>query len=366
MKKVVIVSTYPEHGTKNIGDDLITTCLTQIIQDLCEAEIQVIWRADSWDQVKDRVLSSHHVFFACLAIRPKMHVLEYPYMEKIILSDVPFSVIAAGTSLSMTGGGDLFGGFSKEALSLLHRSNQAAAVFTTRGWGTQEFCQRHGLNNAVFNGDVAFYDKKKKGRRFEKGKEIERIIISDPHMGEIYLSSLNLLHDNISSLFPDAHIRIAQHGVNESVTRFCKEKGVECLEIYKDRHNGLSVYENIDLHVGYRVHGHVCALKNRAYSYLLEQDGRGFDYGVTLDQKLSIPNYVFLKPLRTIKNSAKLLLGKPLTQEPVASRKAADEMSALIKKDLSDGFSKFVGLENQIESFNEQTFKSVEKALFQT
>ena len=366
MKPIIIVSTYPEHGTKNIGDDLITNCLTKIIQDLCEADIQVIWRADSWDEVKDKVLDSHHVFFACLAIRPKMHETEYPYMEKIILSGVPFSVIAAGTSLSMTREDDFFGGFSKDTLSLLSRANKAAAVFTTRGWGTQEFCQRHGLNNAVFNGDVAFYDKKNKGRCFEKGKEIEKIIISDPHMADVYLPSLNLLHDNISSLFPHADLSIAQHGVNDIIAGFCKEKGVECLELYKDRENGLSVYENIDLHVGYRVHGHVCALKNRTYSYLLEQDGRGFDYGITLDKKLSIPNYAFSKPLHTIKNSAKLLLGKPLTQEPIASKKAADKMSALLKKDLSDGFSKFVGLEKQIENFNEQTLKSVKKALFET
>jgi hypothetical protein len=361
----VIVSTYPESGSRNIGDQLITSCLKNLITDnIPGAEFNVIWRADSWDNVKDIVLAADHVFFACLAIRPYMHKREYPYLEELVDSCVPFSVIAAGTAFPVSRNVNIYEGFSEESIRLLKKVNEHAAVFTTRGVLSQEFCQRAGLHKAVFNGDVAFYDNNLDGFVFDKYVDVKKIVISDPHRPLSYTESMEVLVDGLKSAFPNAEVLIAQHGVSKVVEEFCQRKSIRIEKIYENRYSGLNVYDEADLHVGFRVHGHVSALKRRKYSYLLEQDGRGCDYGATIQSKISIPNYQSSGiPVFSIKNLIKFFIGRPLTFKNKASVSPAHQVLALIKRDAEGGFAKFSGLEKQIMEFNRLTKNSIKKVL---
>lgn len=113
-KNIVIISTYPEHGSRNIGDQLITDSLSAIIKEQCDAKITTVWRAEAWQKVSDVISKADHIFFACLAIRPDMEELIYPYLSKVLESGRPFSVIAAGTDLPVHQKGDIYAGFSKK------------------------------------------------------------------------------------------------------------------------------------------------------------------------------------------------------------------------------------------------------------
>jgi hypothetical protein len=365
MKNFVIVSTYPESGSRNIGDQLITFCLKNLITDnIPGAEFSLIWRADSWDNVKDVVLAADHVFFACLAIRPNMHKNEYPYLDKIVNSDVRFSVIAAGTDLAVARDVDIYKEFSKECIQLLHEVNNRADAFSTRGGVSQEFCRRVGLDKARFSGDIAFYDKKYNGVVFEKNTEIRKIVISDPHRAAAYIKPMGILIDELRNAFPDAKLLVAQHGVSKEIEGLCETKNVKIVKIYAERYSGLDVYDQADLHVGFRVHGHVSALKRRKYSYLLEQDGRGCDYGVTIEKKVSLPCYSTGKYLFSLTNLVKLIIGRPLTVKHEVSVSPAYQLMALIRRDVENGFERFLGLEEQIENFNkasEDTLRAVLK-----
>lgn len=365
MKKFVIVSTYPETGSKNIGDQLITTCLQKLVMDkVADAEFSIIWRADSWDNVKEAVFEADHVFFACLALRPNMHKNEYPYLGELVDSGIPFSVIASGTSLPVSKDTNIYEGFSHESISLLKKINDKSVVFTTRGVVSQEFCRRAGLNNAVFNGDVAFYDKKLDGLNFKQGAQCKKIVVSDPHRALGYIEAMHVLIDGLRAVFPDADIVVAQHGVNEVVEDFCRRNSIKVEKIYEDKYSGLKIYDEADLHVGFRVHAHVSALKRRKYSYLLEQDGRGCDYGATLERKISVPNYSFSKtPECSLKNLVKLLIGRPLAYREKASIAPVYQLLAMIRKDSEEGFLKFVGFEQQVVEFNRLTETSIKKVL---
>jgi len=362
MKNIVIVSTYPENGSRNIGDQLITNSLAEIIKQHCDAKITTVWRADNWDNVSEPILNADHVFFACLAVRKRMETNIYPYLNNIIDSGVPFSVIAAGTDLPVHRIGGLYSGLSRDTLHLLGRVNNCAKVFTTRGALTQGFCVHAGLDQAKLSGDVAFYDRRFDGLVFTKNREIKKVVISDPHRPALYLSALKVLQKGISELFPSAKITLAQHGVSDCIDEFCSSNDLDCAKIYKDRDGGLNIYDDADLHVGFRVHGHVSALKRRKYSYLLEQDGRGCDYGLTLDRKISIPNYAHSIAALSLKNLARLALRRPLAGGTVSTA-PAQQLIALIKKDGNEGFRKFEGLESQLGRFNEHTVHSVIKAL---
>jgi hypothetical protein len=314
-----------------------------------------VFRADNWADVKEIVMQADHVFFACLAIRKNLADVEYPWLAKVIERKIPFSVIAAGTDLPINSNKDIYSNISVSSLKLLQNVNLSALAFTTRGQLSQNFCALQGLNNATFNGDIAFYDKKYSNLTFEKNKPIKKIIISDPHRPASYFDSMKVLIAGLKTIFPNAHIVIAQHNISKEVELFCDSNGFENMRIYEDKHSGLDIYDTADLHVGYRVHGHVSALKRRKYSYLLEQDGRGCDYGLTIKSKVSIPNYL---SAYTSTSRYKRLLGKILykyIETPAASVSPAYQMLAMIKADASDGFSRFLRLENQIEEFNSLT-----------
>ncbi|MDR5903018.1 polysaccharide pyruvyl transferase family protein [Halomonas icarae] len=365
MKNFVIVSTYPEQGSKNIGDQLITTCLKNLVSDLIpDAGFSVIWRADSWDNVKSTVLGADHVFFACLALRPNMHKNEYPYLGELVDAGIPFSVIAAGTDLPVDKDADIYAGFSDDSIRLLKKVNDRAAVFTTRGGVSQEFCLRIGLEKVIFSGDVAFYDQSLSEVKFEKGVECKKIVVSDPHRASCYIKPFKTLLDGLRDLFPEAEVVVAQHGVNKVIDDFCYENSIKTEKIYEDRYGGLKVYDEADLHVGFRVHAHVSALKRRKYSYLLEQDGRGCDYGSTLERKISVSNFIFPKNLaKNYKNLARLLLGRPLNYVALASVSPVHQLLAIIRHDSEDEFRKFAGLEDQILKFNRLNQGAIEKAL---
>lgn len=362
-EKIVIVSTYPAHGSKNIGDKLITNKLISVISEFGDYDFEVIWRADSWRSVKGVVLSASHVFFACLAIRPEMHKVEYPYLKDVIESGMPFSVIAAGTALNVSSEQDIYRSFSLETIDLLAKVSENATVATTRGYLSQEACHRLGLKKFVFSGDVAFYDSSKSCEKFKSYRDIKKIVISDPHRPEQYLGSFKSLYEGIVDVFPDADVLVAQHGVNHEINTFCKNKNIETVKIYENPDFGLDIYDDADLHVGFRVHAHVSSLSRRVYSYLLEQDGRGCDYGLTINRKISVPNYSVQRPAFGVKSIAKMILKGKLPTQGFVLTSPAQQLIAMIRADKEIGFQKFNGLEVQIESFNECTRKAVEAAL---
>ena len=185
-KQYTIVSTYPEEGSKNIGDKLITEATKRAIRHVKgEVDFHTVWREQDWDMVRPDVQDSDAVVFACLAIRDRMKQV-YPYLGHVVDSGVPFGILASGTSLRPGQlRADLYS-FSNEDAHLLRRASEQALFWGTRGVLTQQFCERHGVKNAQFTGDIAFTDERFEGRSFERGRAIKRIAISDPHYADAY------------------------------------------------------------------------------------------------------------------------------------------------------------------------------------
>jgi len=354
MKNIVIISTYPEFGSQNIGDQLITDALIANITKIAknkkiEIRIKVIFRADHWDNVKETIRNSDFIVFACLAIRPKMSTHEYPYLNKIIRMNKSFGVISAGTDLPVhQKSRDMYKIFTKETMLLLKDINKKARFFSTRGVLTQSFCNFVDLNNSFFAGDIAFYAENNADKNFKRNDDIKNISISSPHRPEIYTDSLTTLVLGIKRLFPNASLKLIQHGKSDFFNSFCKNNNIELVEAYKDKHKGLSTYDDTDLHVGFRVHAHVSSLKRKIPSYLLEQDGRGADYGLTLNAKCSVPNYS-----ESIDFTDKVLRRLKIKKHPkTVSAMPANLILSMIEADMHDSFTKFCYLEEQVNWFS--------------
>ncbi|WP_299948742.1 polysaccharide pyruvyl transferase family protein [uncultured Microbulbifer sp.] len=339
--KIVIVSTF-RCGSLNIGDRLITRSTISALNMLFEEDIKssTVFRADKWESVESIVLKSDFVIFACLAIRRNIEKT-YRFLPELLKSGVPFGVLAAGTSLGVSSSSLSFErSFTDRDIKVLKDLTEKANFFSTRGALTYSACKFLGLEKSVLSGDIAFFDDRFKNRRFDAPVKIRKIAISDPHYVSVYEESFNYLVSRLRNIFPNVEIHLLLHGKNDEAVKLARKADVLVEQIYRDSENGLDKYDNYDLHVGYRVHGHVSMLVRRHPSYLLEQDGRGCDYGLTFHCKTSVPHYRVIK-------------GDKYNQ---VSTTGIEILLAMIVSDYENGFSRF-------SSFNQQIYKFVSSNL---
>ncbi len=360
MKKYTIITTYPEHKSNNIGDWLITKSTIECIKAVKGEDIDfnIIWREANWEDIKDSINNSDAIIIATLALAGKSIFNTYPFIKNIISLNKPIGVISASTPLKSNNQdsglkNEWFGNLNEETKFILEQLNDKSLFFTTRAYLTQEFYHRNKLKNVYFSGDIAFYNKRFENRVFEKKTEIKQIAVSDPHMPYTFGNSFKKLVFHLKEMFPSAEITILLHSKSPKIEELCTKNDFNYKKIFEDKENGLDQYENFDLHVGYRIHGHVSALSRRIPSYLIEQDGRGADYGLTFDKNISIPGFPIKTRIRyNFKNIVRLILNKKLSYKTRDNLEAIDKLVAIIRQDSLKGFSKFIGYEQQILLFN--------------
>ncbi|WP_299948597.1 polysaccharide pyruvyl transferase family protein [uncultured Microbulbifer sp.] len=345
---IVIVSTFGG-SSLNIGDNLITLATIRAIRKLLGSNVdfKVIFRAENSGRAIQEFKNADYIVFACLAIRRKLLDI-YSVIPAVIESGKPFGVLAAGTSLNVSSSKLLFDN-SLESCDekLLRELCSKAEFFTTRGKLTQEFCEHIGLQKAIFVGDIAFERWRFRWRFFKNINKVTRIAISDPHYEDKYKKSLAHLIDRVKYIFPNAEVEMLLHGVNKLSGRIAQKRNLHVRKIYLDRSEGLDIYDKYDMHVGYRIHGHVSALSRGKPSYLLEQDGRGCDYGLSLFRKISTPHY---RPMKS----------DDLSQAPTTP---VDILLCMILADQRSNFSKFSGIEKEMLCFSKGNHKVLLSAL---
>lgn len=349
LKRIAIVSTYRNRGTRNIGDRLIAHSLRKILDDNYGKELSVstVFRAAEWDEVEPELSKADHIIFACVPIRSKFEERIIPYARRIINGSTPYSVLAAGTDMPVKDDGNFLTSIDEESITIVRELGRGAKKFTTRGILSQAFCHGIGIENSVYEGDVAFYYPETYGLDFTAPSKISRIVISDPHRTPSYLESLKCLIDGAAELLPKAKVTVALHGQNDETEKFCRENGIDVESIYKEPDNGLSIYDRCDLHVGYRVHAHVSALSRRVPSYLLEQDGRGADYGLSLSRKVSVPH--FLQRFHKSETST----------NPRGSTAAPQQILSIIAHDMTTEFDRFRSFGIELEQISRRAEATV-------
>lgn len=354
-KKYTIITTYPEQGSKNIGDQLITSSLIDIIKKIKgeDTSFNILWREKEITPMeKNKIKHSDAIIFACFVIRPYFSQKEYPYLYDIIDSGVPIFLISSGTDLKVTNRvKNIHAYLTPESLKAIKYIDNKSISFGTRGLLTQSLCRELGLKKATFTGDIAFYSEAHRFKAFSKTEKVENIIVSDPHRAEAYLPAFIYLLNSLKKLFKMSRILVALHGKSPVIHNYCKENNLKVSKLYENKTQGLAVYDDADLHVGFRVHGHVSMLKRRKASYLLEQDGRGCDYGLTIPLNVSVPchqHYFSNLSWDIVRQAFKFKRPRVLNQAPVNQVR---KIMAIIENDKSNRFDKFLGLEKTIDRY---------------
>ena len=148
---------------------------------------------------------------------------------------------------------------------------------------TYRFLKHQGFENIIVTGCPAWYsipDIDNINLSNHHNGDIKKICISEPAREENIRFLMSLLK-HLRMLYTNADIQLVNHRETKqnimSLKNEMKKIGVEIIDI-SGTSDGFSVYDDCDLHVGFRVHAHIYNLSKRNLSILFNEDIRG--YGV--------------------------------------------------------------------------------------
>lgn len=369
--KASIISTYPANGSKNIGDKLIEQSTKKLLREvLAISDFDIIWREDIKDNV-NVINQSSLMVYACLAVRNNMFPRVYNLPDELSAIKTPVIIISSGTSLAPSEiescelGSDAQ--YDQFTIEKLREIGSKALGFSCRGEITFNVLKRLSISNLEMTGDVAFWEPRFDNLKFKQKSAVKKIAVSTPHYPQLYSDHFFKFLSYLRKKFPGSEIHIILHGITDWINHD-QVRDLNCTihEIYESDVRSLDIYLDMDVHIGYRVHAHVSALKRRIPSYLFAIDGRGMDYGKTLITGTTVKAWkinsnIEVQVSKLAKSFVKeKLLRRERSQKelPVqANFNAINYLVDLMKRDADEGFVRFIGYEKDILEINRKLKK---------
>lgn len=180
---------------------------------------------------------------------------------------------------------------SDSTKQLFARMERDASIISCRDYYTCSVLKNNGIAKATMTGCPAWYniDWIKNGDTAKKNKEIKKICISEPANLDLYYEQCIELCKYVKSQFPQAELKLVIHRAGEKAGNYVSEKTIQRVKKLKQTvenigfvcedisygYEKIKVYDDCDLHIGYRVHAHIYNLSRGGISVLLEEDARG-------------------------------------------------------------------------------------------
>ena len=192
--------------------------------------------------------------------------------------------------------------FTTDSLELLCRFEDAGRLpLSCRDDLSRSILVESGFDDVWMTGCPAWYDidfiKMNSELIPTPPDNIKRIAISDP--GRIAnFNTLKQLLESIFRIYGNPEITVVFHkgwkdDANASKVMVSEQRKLIgwIRKHYPDVRfsdisygtEGFAVYDECDMHIGFRVHAHIYSLSHRKPSFLIEEDGRGFGLNDTLD-----------------------------------------------------------------------------------
>jgi len=254
---------------------------------------------------------------------------------------------------------------SKSILTYIHERCKATSC---RDVITKNILDRYGFKNAMMTGDPAWYDLKSIGRRFERTRNINRIVVTPPASAIFYKQALTLM-GMLKDVFRNAQFFLVFHrGMKsdkytpEGEARYLQKLKCEARKMNYQTVNAaydtskIEFYRKCDLHVGYRVHGHIYFLSIRKPSFLLQEDGRGWGFS----KSLGLPDVPARGPkisesvyqVASLPSSVSTVLDRVLSNTMIHPSVLGDSVGTILKnvrREYTTGFPSFRNLSKLID-----------------
>lgn len=276
---------------KNLGDFLILTRARQLLDKFLKSEYDLKTGWQTLNNIPNLNEYEGIIIYGGPAIQRDLYPGIYPLLPN--LDDIKIPIYAFGVGWSSLPGDEIDKQnyrLTQQTNKLLEKINQNGPI-GCRDQLTVELLQSHN-HDAILTGCPAWYDLNYINKKFKEKTEITKIAFTPPQ-NQLYQTQSIELMKTLRNHFSDAEILCSFHrGFSEDEftsesesKRFLKIKKVaESLEIQVENMSfeieNLEKYDKCDLHIGYRLHGHIFFLSQRKPSILINEDsrGRGFSY----------------------------------------------------------------------------------------
>lgn len=163
---------------------------------------------------------------------------------------------------------------------LLKRAVNDTGLLGCRDYFSMNILRNAGIEESLMTGCPAWYDLGFVNQTEYTGprlNEVKKICISNPADQNNYPMAMELAVF-IRKFFGDKDITFVCHRgfANPAlgVDKVLESYGIKYVDI-SNSDDGFKIYDDCDLHIGYRVHAHIYNLSKRKLSILVEEDGRG-------------------------------------------------------------------------------------------
>jgi len=290
------------HGAKhNVGDFLIRDRATALLEEHAGispaqlSSIDISHTTISNEELEEIADSKALLIAGGPSIQPDFYPRIYPSMDRLLALGIPIVPLGVGWR-----GHDenkfTFTDNSKKVLRSIFDRIEAGGV---RDLPTKRLLEDIGINNVTLAGCPAWHDLRRDNESFTPPLSINSIVVTSPQKGQVLRGpQWSYLLYRLAREFPGADRYVSYHhgmdhidgyiskkemAYNYSIGSIAKILGYEFIDPSgnpdadpDDQSRVLDQYRNIDIHIGYRVHGHIHFLANGQPSYLLCEDGRGF------------------------------------------------------------------------------------------
>jgi len=275
---------------KNIGDFLITDRVRALLSHVLGDEILWLPNWQPLDGHEEEIAAARAVVVAGgPGYRPGMYGSVYP-----LFSD-PGTLPRLGVPVRFLGlgwkgdPGDDFNleryRFTERTLALV-RALGDRGRYSARDHLSLEVLRRNGIDG-VMTGCPVWYHLDSLGTPLRIPSEVRRVVFTPPEQEVFHQQSREILY-GLRAMLPAAEIVVAFHrGIAADAqtppaaaallaryAAFARDLGCRVEDVSYDLER-IAFYNDCDLHVGYRLHGHLYFLSRRLPSILLEEDGRG-------------------------------------------------------------------------------------------
>lgn len=274
------------HGAVvNAGDFLIWERSEKLLRYYYpDSEINSYYRNQPIDDVIDEI-NEHDIMI--LAGGPGYNAVFYPDLMPLVpdLNDIKIPIMFLGMGWyginndSYTLYNYIFNDEFKE---LLTRADRDTHILGCRDFYSTRVLNNNGYRNALMTGCPAWYDLEKINQLTYNGNglnNVKKICISNCQ-GRDYLKAILKIIAFLREYFgKEVEINYVVHrGIDEEVMDiiggFLEKQNVNTCDISGSA-DGFKIYDDCDLHIGFRVHSHIYNLSKRNLSILIEEDSRG-------------------------------------------------------------------------------------------
>lgn len=365
---------------KNAGDFMIAHAAKRLIKQFAPSSEYL--ELPAWKPIDEHIgkINSSSALILCggPAFQLNLGRTIYPIIPS--LSSIKVPIISFGLGWKGVPGDEYdvkYSYFRPCAEPLFERLKKDFIFVGCRDNLTLQVLRNHGFENALMTGCPVWYDPDYFDKELVIPSHISRIVYT-PAEQPFFQSQSIAMMEVIKELFPDAQIVCSFHRGWE-VDEYTSERNARNAQYIKKRAeelgfetrdvsgsaDGMLEYDRFDLHIGYRVHGHLKMLSMRKLSFLIGEDSRARGALEAMDAPgvcgwntafvLGLCNKFF--PNNFARKAARKAFG-PFSLNPLAPQQLKD----LITEETKNNYSSFQSVLSAMDNTWEDMLKML-KAL---